>query len=210
LAAILMNRLVRFPVNSIGLMWGFALFVFAVVSANSGIVTAATPAGITDRDSLNLPATTAVGTVASFLNDAGLTRRRIFDLDFEPDSSVWLAAADGLYHYDGYTWRRFSIEDGLPSSFVRCVLRTRNGVLWVGTDKGAGTFDGKKFNFIATEAVLAGPSVRRIVEDPDGTLWFCSDTWPDTTVSGGLTRYSIPGEPGKLIASPKAWSGRMF
>jgi hypothetical protein len=127
--------------------------------------------------------------VTSFLEDADILGRGIFYLDFEADGTVWIAASDGLYRYDGYRWDRYTSADGLPSDYVRSVRVTRDGKLWVGTDRGAGLFDGETFDSAGTEAHLAGPSVRRIVEDPDGTLWFCCDQWPPANVPAGLTRY---------------------
>ena len=115
--------------------------------------------------------------VSSFLEDAGLVRRYVFDIGFEPDGKVWVAASDGAYRYDGYQWRRFTVSDGLPSDFTRSVKVLRDGTIWVGTAKGAAHFEHDRFVVRAPESVLAGPSVRRIKEDPDGTLWFCSDRW---------------------------------
>jgi hypothetical protein len=124
----------------------------------------------------------------SLLEDAGAQSVYIFGIDFSPDGTAWLATNIGLYRYDGYAWQHFTAADGLPTEFVRSVLVTRRGELWVGTSRGAGVFDPahKRFDPRGSEAGLAGPSVRRIVEDPDGTLWFCSDRWPDSSVVGGL------------------------
>ncbi len=131
--------------------------------------------------------------MVSFAQDAGLQGCSVFHLDFERGrdgqglARVWLATSDGLREYDGYSWRRHGIQQGLPSDFIRCVLVTRQGALWVGTDRGAGIFDGQSFRTLGSETNLAGPSVRRMVEDVDGTIWFCSDPWPSSTRSGGLT-----------------------
>jgi PAS domain S-box-containing protein len=133
--------------------------------------------------------------VASLLPDSGLAKKNLFNLDFVRDNSsprhgtAWIAASDGLYEYDGYSWRRYSKSDGLPSDFVRCVRVARDGQLWVGTDRGAGTFDGRNFVTHGSESGLAGPNVRRINQDPDGTLWFCSDSWPNGDATGGITSF---------------------
>lgn len=108
------------------------------------------------------------------------------DIAFEADGDLWLARRDGLFFHDGYTWKRFGIENGLPSNICRAVKVTQAGVLWVGTDRGCGTFDGERFETHGSERGLAGPSVRRISEDPDGTLWFCSDRWPANESTAGL------------------------
>jgi hypothetical protein len=126
--------------------------------------------------------------ITSFADVAGLSRRFIFGIDFEKDGTAWIAAADGLYRYDGYRWDRFAKQLGLPSDFIRCVKVTRTGTLWIGSDHGAGIFDYRKgiYQTMGSEKGLPGPNVRRIFEDPDGTLWFCCDRWPNPTQAGGL------------------------
>jgi PAS domain S-box-containing protein len=126
--------------------------------------------------------------LVNFAPDAGVQRRGIADLAFEADGTAWFAVSDGVYRYDGYTWKRFTTADGLPSNFVRSVTVTAAGKVWVGTDRGAGTFDGRRFERHGADSQLAGPNVRRIVETRDGALWFCCDRWPDATAAGGLTR----------------------
>ena len=123
--------------------------------------------------------------LASFIEDSGLARRIIFNLAFTPDNTAWLAASDGLYRYDGYTWKKFTTADGLPSNFIRTATVTRRGTLWIGSDQGAGTLDGHRYDPQGTQKFLAEPNVRRIVEAPDGALWFCYDRWPDTPPSPG-------------------------
>ena len=123
----------------------------------------------------------------SFLQASGLSRRYVFCVAFEKNSTAWVAASDGLYRYDGYSWRRYGMGNGLPSEFVRSVCVDSQGRLWVGTDCGAGVFDGKSFDRMGSDKGLAGPSVRRISQDSDGSLWFCCDRWPDNSLRGGLS-----------------------
>ena len=127
--------------------------------------------------------------IKSLLGDAGLTGRFVFFVDFDRDGNPWIASAEGLYFYDGYTWTRFSQEDGLPSNFVRCVRFARDGTLWIGTNRGVAIRDKEGRISRPDTSGLAGPNVRRIIEDDDGTLWFCSDTWLTPNVQAGLASY---------------------
>ncbi len=127
--------------------------------------------------------------VTDFLEETKLYYSHLFHIDFEPNGTMWLATSEGLFRYDGYQWERFTEKDGLPSSFVRCVLVTRENDLWVGTDQGAGIFRERRFDTLDSENNLAGPSIRRIVEDRDGSLWFCCDPWPEESAGGGLTAF---------------------
>jgi signal transduction histidine kinase/CheY-like chemotaxis protein/PAS domain-containing protein len=126
--------------------------------------------------------------IVNFAADAGVQRRMVFDVAFQPGNLAWFASSDGLYRYDGYRWDRFTAADGLPSSFVRTVFVDRDGNLWVGTDRGAGVFAASTFDRRGTADRIAGPNVRRIVQTSDGALWFCCDRWPNMDVRGGLTR----------------------
>ena len=125
----------------------------------------------------------------SFLDDAGLAGRFIFFIDFDRDGNAWIASAEGLLFYDGYTWKRFTVADGLPSNFVRSLLVARDGTVWVGTNNGIAMLGAQGRFSIPENAGLAGPNVRRIVEDDTGTLWFCSDTWLTPDVSSGLAAF---------------------
>jgi ligand-binding sensor domain-containing protein len=127
--------------------------------------------------------------VASFAEAAGVPHRNVFGLGFEPDGTAWIACNDGLYRFDGYASRRFTVADGLPSNFTRSVCVTRGGRIWVGTDHGVAVYNGQRFEGVDTGRQLDGRSVRRIVEDPDGTLWFCCDPWPDLNTPCGLTSF---------------------
>ncbi|MHC4696935.1 MAG: ATP-binding protein [Planctomycetota bacterium] len=127
--------------------------------------------------------------IKSFLEDAGLTGRFVFFVDFDREGNAWIASAEGLYFFDGYTWTRFSEQDGLPSNFVRSLRFARDGTLWIGTNKGLATMDVRGQISIPNASGLAGPNIRRIVEDDDGTLWFCSDTWLSPDAPAGLTSY---------------------
>ncbi|UCE60564.1 MAG: PAS domain S-box protein [Phycisphaerales bacterium] len=124
--------------------------------------------------------------ITSLLEDAGLGGRFIFIIDFDEAGNLWAATGDGLHSYDGYTWKRYSTEDGLPSDFVRCLTVANDGRVWIGTDAGIAVLNEPRRITPLPDAGLAGPNVRRIVEDRDGTLWFCSDTWLNPNVSSGV------------------------
>ncbi|MEO2028956.1 MAG: ATP-binding protein [Fuerstiella sp.] len=113
----------------------------------------------------------------------------VHDITFETNGDLWIARTDGLFFYDGYAWKRFGIEHGLPSDACYAVKVTQAGVLWVATDRGCGVFDGERFETHGSEQSLAGPIVRKIREDPDGTLWFCCINWPTLSGSGGLSSF---------------------
>lgn len=127
--------------------------------------------------------------VANYVEDGELFFFNLFDIDFEPDGTLWLASASGLIRYDGYSWQTFTHNEGIPGRMVRCVLVDSQGTVWAGTDRGVVVFNGENFEPPEPAPQLACPSVRRIVEDSQGNLWFCGDPWPQEGMPGGLTLF---------------------
>lgn len=125
--------------------------------------------------------------VTNHFDDFDFKEKYLTCIDSDSHGNLWVAVSNGLYFYDGYEWEKFGTESGLPTDFVRSVLVSRDGTVWVGTAAGAGRFQQGRFEPL--ECDLAGPSVRRIVEDREGAIWFCCDQWPQASFQGGLTRY---------------------
>jgi ligand-binding sensor domain-containing protein len=57
--------------------------------------------------------------------------------------TLWLGAFDGLYRYNWQSgaFTRYTENQGLPSSTIRCILEDRLGKLWLSTQKGVSRFD---------------------------------------------------------------------
>ncbi|WP_346858907.1 histidine kinase [uncultured Draconibacterium sp.] len=66
----------------------------------------------------------------------------------------------------------YTIEDGLPSNKVFCVLQDSKGFMWFGTDAGVTRFDGNQFVHFNENNGLSGNVVVRIKEDLSGRIWF--------------------------------------
>ncbi len=83
-----------------------------------------------------------------------------------------------------FSYRRYTTEDGLPGNHVQCLLQTRDGYLWMGTEDGLARFDGRDFRSFTAEnnAALAmtGNDISSLSEASDGTVW--------AGVYGGLLR----------------------
>src|ERR1035441_2159874 len=45
----------------------------------------------------------------------------------------------------GYTARTWQSDEGLPNNYVRAIVQTPDGYLWVGTSAGLARFDGLRF-----------------------------------------------------------------
>ncbi|MCB1061277.1 MAG: hypothetical protein KDB65_13730 [Calditrichaeota bacterium] len=69
-------------------------------------------------------------------SDAQIRSTNVSDMVFIVDH-VWIATADGLLSYfpKKRTWKRYDVQDGLPSQRVTA-LAAQGETLWIGTDDG--------------------------------------------------------------------------
>ena len=49
--------------------------------------------------------------ITSFLEDAKLADRVVFDFTFQDDGTIWVAASDGLYRSHGYVWHHYTTDE---------------------------------------------------------------------------------------------------
>lgn len=75
-----------------------------------------------------------------------------------------------------YSYKNFSVEDGLPQSQVITCYQDRIGYLWFGTQSGGvARFDGKNFLTLSAKEGLPNNSVQSIYHDTQGTYWFATE-----------------------------------
>ena len=60
--------------------------------------------------------------------------------------NLWFGTTEnGLYRYDGKSFSRFLMADGLNSNNVYSLLEDREGKIWIGTEAGLCLYNGKTF-----------------------------------------------------------------
>ena len=127
------------------------------------------------------------------------------DLKFQcetPDGSQWFLSSDhGIIRYDGGSWTRYGVEDGLMDR-PWVLIVTREGVLWAagGHDQAAATasFDGTQW-FLKTHPQLCwGIEARSVFEAADGTIWFGAADDRRVGELGGVLRFDPKVQPEKI------------
>jgi len=90
------------------------------------------------------------------------------------DGYLWIAAAAGLFRFDGVRFERIDGIGGqrLPSSSIHSLWAPPSGGLWVGYAFGGATFinNGRITNYGEKEGLPVG-SVRGFAQDGSGTAW---------------------------------------
>lgn len=110
----------------------------------------------------------------------------------DTEGNLWFGTTEnGLYKYDGKSFSRFLMADGLICNNVYCMLEDKNGQLWIGTDKGLCIYSpsaspktgGKIFTTIALpsppnpapnkeDPYYSSQWVYSIMQTKSGKLWF--------------------------------------
>ncbi len=85
------------------------------------------------------------------------------------DGFIWIGSYSGLIRYDGTTFYRFDVTDGVAS--VVCLFVDSKDRLWIGTnDSGLALYDKGDFIFFNKDKGLQSSSVRAITEDVNGDI----------------------------------------
>ncbi len=73
-----------------------------------------------------------------------------------------------------YSYRHYTVKDGLAQNQVITMFQDRMGYLWLGTKGGVSRFDGLKFqNYTVNDGLLSNYIIK-IFEDTNGRIYFCS------------------------------------
>ena len=105
---------------------------------------------------------------------------------------IWTVSAIGLSGAPAYSFRHYSVRDGLSSNTVRALIQDRKGLIWLGTSDGLDSFDGKSIihHPFGTEG---SRYVNALFEDSDDILWVGTDDSVFRYVDDSL--YRLPGFP---------------
>lgn len=74
-----------------------------------------------------------------------------------------------------YSFRNFSLEEGLPQTEIQGLIQDSRGILWAGTNGGGLVrFNGKSFQVFTTRNGLPDNIVYSLCEDREGNIWIGS------------------------------------
>lgn len=111
----------------------------------------------------------------------------VFAITEDSKKNIWIGCLNGLFFYDGRTFRQYSRQNGLTGVDVRSLYEDRNGTMWIGTTNGLFTMNGWTLSAVplrlqhGPDTVALSSYIRAIYQDRDGAMWF-------GTYGGGLLR----------------------
>jgi ligand-binding sensor domain-containing protein len=86
--------------------------------------------------------------------------------------NLWVGTSDnGLYQYDGKSFKQFLVKDGLSSNDVYCLLEDTAGKIWIGTKAGLSLFNGKTFTSIGAKENFNSRGASAILQDDKNNFW---------------------------------------
>lgn len=99
------------------------------------------------------------------------------------EGKIWMASyMNGVAVYDGTSFIKYSLNDGLASNTVYSVLCDEKRNIWFGTAQGLTRMKEKSFKTITAAEGLCSNTIVSIIEDADNNLWFGSS-------GGGVSRF---------------------
>ena len=105
----------------------------------------------------------------------GLKHLSLTTLAQDATGFIWAGTEGGAYRYDGAGFRRWTVADGLPSSWVESFSPDADGSLWIGTRRGLCRLRAGRITAVTEPQALAHAEVKQLCRAPDNSLWAATD-----------------------------------
>ena len=121
-----------------------------------------------------------VKTLTYFSNPEGFHSESVFAVNEDKAGNLWFGTDQGVYKYDGKTFRNYNQKDGLNHIDIsrKGLLVDKSGTIWVGTHGGVYRYDPSKDREGDQCFSLCKPlptiNVAGMMEDSYGNIWFAS------------------------------------
>ena len=119
------------------------------------------------------------------------------------DGALWIGTdGRGLFRLGKGPAVHYTMTDGLVNDFVRGILETRSGDLWIATDGGVSRLSGGVFSSYKVKEGLVYSSVRSMVQDRSGDVWFGTDRGVSHFARGRFVHDAVTA----ALAPEKVWA----
>ena len=90
--------------------------------------------------------------------------------------ALWIGTdGDGIIRVNGNSALRLTTKEGLVNNFIRAMLQSRDGSMWIATDEGVSHWSTRGFKNYQMRDGLSYFSTRALLEDRNGDLWIGTD-----------------------------------
>lgn len=149
---------------------------------------------------------------------SGLTTDVVYGVFQDSKGFLWVGTDDGVFRYDGYGFKQFTIREGLVDNDVFNIKEDRQGRIWLLTNKGWPCYyESGQFFHPGNTAWLSSVRPQRIAihysELPNGDIWYaCLDTAYRIHGSQVVERLVVPGIADKVtnIQYLIEWNGQLL
>jgi ligand-binding sensor domain-containing protein/serine phosphatase RsbU (regulator of sigma subunit) len=94
------------------------------------------------------------------------------DIVTDNKNNLWLTTNNGVYKYNGFSYRVYKEKNGLASSNNYCAFQDREGNFWFGTPGfGVSKFSGEAFVSYSSKDSLPSDYVNSLFEDSQKNMW---------------------------------------
>ncbi len=102
----------------------------------------------------------------------GLSQSTVYDIAQDKKGNLWIATADGLNKYDGYTFTVYRHQQhnqaSIQSDHIRSLFVDNESNLWIGTASGISQYDSKKDVF---KPYIINAQINDIIQITDSVLY---------------------------------------
>ena len=106
-----------------------------------------------------------------------------------------------------YSFKNYSVEEGLRNTNIDSLLQDREGFLWIGTDTRLYRYTGKQFEEFAWSAGLPQTNVNSPAEDSFGHLWVGTESGVFRLSEGTFRAVTDHGRPMQTPAGHRITAG---
>jgi signal transduction histidine kinase/ligand-binding sensor domain-containing protein/CheY-like chemotaxis protein len=96
----------------------------------------------------------------------GLENLGVRSLLQDREGFVWVGTTNGLYRFEGLSFRAFRAKDGLPGDQVRGLVQSTDGSIWAATPEGLARWRGQGFETISTAPSARVSGLGSLAVDP--------------------------------------------
>lgn len=117
--------------------------------------------------------------ITRITDERGVTPSATFAIVKDAMGFMWFGTIDGLYRYDGHSYKIFRNQkdnrNSLTNNNIRTLCLAKDGLIWIGTQGGgldcfnpqSETFT----NYSTIGGALSGNSIWKVFEDSNGNIW---------------------------------------